>query len=54
MPEVLAQEPQSETVTEGNRKYVHQDPGISPALHERLIELGWTPPAAKFDEEPKQ
>lgn len=50
MPEVLAQEPQAETVTE-QRRYVHQDPGISPALHERLIELGWTPPAAKFEEE---
>ena len=55
MPEVNVPEPQSETTTTRRdsmpaNSVTAKDVPISPALHERLIELGWTPPQAQFDD----
>ena len=51
MPEVIHDEPDSETITERRDSAPAKAVPISPALHERLIELGWTPPAARFEDE---
>ena len=50
MPEVNVPEPQSETTTTRRDSMPPKDVPISPALHKRLIELGWTPPQAQFDD----
>lgn len=50
MPEVIHDETQSETVTEQRTVPSPKNVPISPALHERLIELGWTPPQSHFED----
>jgi hypothetical protein len=51
MVEDIIDEPKAETHSTGPCYGVRGALKVSPALHERLIEAGWTPPEARFETE---